>query len=63
MQECVPTEFWYFIIKTVLSNLWNISEQEAQDTTDVLWSYGLIQLTDIAVAPRAGLFLLCNPLN
>ena len=32
--------------KAVLSNLWNISEQEAEDTTDVLWSYGLIQLTD-----------------
>ena len=31
----------------VLNNLWNISKQEAEDTVDVLWAYGLVQFTDI----------------
>ena len=30
----------------VLSNLWNISEQKAEETLDVLWAYGLVQFTD-----------------
>ena len=30
----------------VLSNLWNISEQKAEETFDVLWAYGLVQFTD-----------------
>ena len=34
----------------VLNNLWNISKQEAEDTVDVLWSYGLVQLTDITIS-------------
>ena len=38
--------------KAVLSNLWNISEQETKDTADVLWSYGLIRFTDITISPN-----------
>ena len=34
----------------VLNNLWNISEQEAEDTVDVLWAYGLVQFTDITIS-------------
>ena len=34
----------------VLNNLWNISKQEAEDTVDVLWAYGLIQFTDITIS-------------
>ena len=29
----------------LLSNLWNISEQEAEEVVDTLWAYGLMQLT------------------
>ena len=36
----------------VLSNLWNISKQEAEDTVNVLWAYGLVQFTDIAISPN-----------
>ena len=36
----------------VLNNLWNISEQEAEDTVDVLWAYGLVQFTDITISPN-----------
>ena len=36
----------------VLNNLWNISKQEAEDTVDVLWAYGLVQFTDITVSPN-----------
>ena len=36
----------------VLNNLWNISEQEAEDTVDVLWAYGLVQFTDIIISPN-----------
>ena len=35
----------------VLNNLWNISEQEAEDTVDVLWAYGLLQFTDVTRSP------------
>ena len=33
----------------VLNSLWNISRQEAEDTIDVLWAYGLVQFTDITI--------------
>ena len=36
----------------VLNILWNISKQEAEDTVDVLWSYGLVQFTDITISPN-----------
>ena len=36
----------------VLNNLWNISKQEAEDTVDVLWAYGLVQFTDITMSPN-----------
>ena len=35
---------------SVLNNLWNISEQEAQETVDALWAYGLVQFTDITIS-------------
>ena len=35
----------------VLNNLWNISKQEAEDTVDVIWSYGLVQFTDVTIYP------------
>ena len=35
----------------VLSNLWSISKQEAVDTVDVLWAYGLVQFTDVTISP------------
>ena len=36
----------------VLNNLWNISKQEAEDTVDELWAYGLVQFTDITISPN-----------
>ena len=36
----------------VLNILWNISKQEAEDTVDVLWAYGLVQFTDITISPN-----------
>ena len=36
----------------VLNNLWNISKQEAEDTVDVLWAYGLLKFTDITISPN-----------
>ena len=36
----------------VLNNLWNISKQEAKETVDALWAYGLVQFTDIAISPN-----------
>ena len=36
----------------VLNNLWNISKQEAENTVDVLWAYGLVQFTDITISPN-----------
>ena len=36
--------------KAVLNNLWNISKQEADDTIDVLWAYGLVQYTEIIIS-------------
>ena len=37
----------------LLNNLWNISKQEAQNSVDVLWAYGLVQFTDIAISPKS----------
>ena len=34
----------------VLDILWNTSKQEAEDTIEVLWAYGLIQLTNIKLS-------------
>ena len=40
----------------VLSNLWNISKEEAEDTVTDLWRYGLIQftdkITDVIISPN-----------
>ena len=36
----------------VLNNLWNISKQEAEETVDTLWAYGLVQFTDITMSPN-----------
>ena len=36
----------------VLNKLWKISKQEAEDTVDVLWAYGLVQYTDVAISPN-----------
>ena len=36
----------------VLNNLWNISKQEAKDTVDILWGYGLVQYTKTTVSPN-----------
>ena len=36
----------------VLSNLWNASKQEAEDSVDLLWAYGLFQFTDIIISPK-----------
>ena len=33
----------------LLDGLWSISKQAAEDTVDVLWAYGLVQLTDITI--------------
>ena len=38
--------------KAVSHNLWNISEHEATETVDALWSYGLVKLTDITMPPQ-----------
>ena len=38
--------------RAVLNKLWNISKQEAVDTVDVLWAYGLVQFTDITISPK-----------
>ena len=36
----------------VLSSLWNISEQEANNTVDTLWGYDLVQFTEMAIPPK-----------
>ena len=36
----------------VLNNLWNISKQEAYDTVEVLWAYGLVQYTEVILSPN-----------
>ena len=46
-------ELVYTSLQTaVLSNLWNVSKQEALDSVDVLWAYGLVQFTDIIISPK-----------
>ena len=37
---------------TVLNNLWSVSKQEAEDTAEMLWTYGLVQFTDITISPN-----------
>ena len=36
----------------VLDILWNISEQESEETVDALWAYGLIEFTHISIPPN-----------
>ena len=36
----------------VLHNLWKVNEHEAIDTTDMLWGYGLVQLTEVTIPPH-----------
>ena len=36
----------------VLNNLWSISKQEAVDSVDVLWAYGLVKFTDVKISPN-----------
>ena len=40
-------------LQTALLNaLWNVSKQEAEDSVDALWAYGLVQFTDIIISPQ-----------
>ena len=36
----------------VLSNLWSISQQDAEETVDTLWAYGLVQFIDTIISPN-----------
>ena len=36
----------------VLNNLWDISKQEAENTVDALWGYGLVRFTEITISPN-----------
>ena len=36
----------------ILNNLWNVTKQEAEDTVDVLWAYGLVQFTNNTISPN-----------
>ena len=47
---CCTAELCCSLQVAVLRNLWNISKQEAQETVDALWAYGLVQFTDIAIS-------------
>ena len=38
--------------KAVLSSLWKISKQEAEETVNVFWTYGLVQYTDTTIFPN-----------
>ena len=38
--------------KAVLNNLWNVSKQEAEDSVNALWAYGLVQFTDIIISAK-----------
>ena len=42
----------YSLQTAVLNNLWNISKQEAENSVDILWAYGLVQFTDITISPN-----------
>ena len=35
----------------VLNILWNIPKQEAEDTVEILWAFGLVQFIDIMIPP------------
>ena len=35
---------------SVLNKLWHISKQEAEETVDALWAYGLVRFTDITTS-------------
>ena len=37
----------------VLNNLWDVSKQEAENTVDALWGYGLVRFTDITISPNS----------
>ena len=37
---------------TVLNHLWNISEQEVEETVDALWACGLIQFANVTISPN-----------
>ena len=36
----------------VLPNLWKVPEQDGNDAVELLWSYGLVTFTDVAIPPR-----------
>ena len=36
----------------VLNGLWNTSEQEAENSVNTLWTYGLVQFTDNTISPN-----------
>ena len=36
-----------------LNELWNVSKQEAEDTIDTLWAYGVVQFTHVAISPNS----------
>ena len=38
--------------KAVLHTLWNVTQNEASDTVSKLYSYGLVQLSDITIPPH-----------
>ena len=37
----------------VLHYLWKVTEHEAIDAVDLLWSYGLVQFTDVTIPPHS----------
>ena len=39
------------LLTVLLRILWKVSRQEADETVDILWAYGLVQYTDITVPP------------
>ena len=41
--------------RAVLHKLWNSTENEARNIVDVLWSYGLVQFTDITMPPHGNI--------
>ena len=36
----------------VLNNLWDIPKEDAEETVDLLWAYGLLQFTNITISPN-----------
>lgn len=41
-----------FLPSSVLHNLWNVSEEEAQDRVSKLWAYGIVKFTDNILPPN-----------